>query len=612
VTSGGRRYGLVARIGVVVFGLLLASAGVARGQDQAGEGPPVPPDSARGDAAADTVAATPADTTAGAQPDSFPPPPELVSFPEPDLAGWTAGVWEWTREDLLESGALTLADLLEQLPGVTPVRSGLVGLPVGASAFGATGGRLHIVLDGFELDPLGSSTFDLARLELGQLRRVRVERRLDGLRIELETIAPFDPRPYTLVEAGTGQLLASNMFRGTFLAPRFIGRPMGLGIEYLDTRRTSLTPEAASSFSAWFKWGILSKERGLQLEVRRSNMKRSGVSALAGEGSRQDWVLRGRNAFSPNFVAEAYIGQSSNDDGFGETKVRESSFQTGLRAMYRAERLWAGGAVRTRSHASFPPVEAELEVGGRPLPFLQLSGDVAWANWREAGRAAAVTVRSELGPFAGLRAFGELSAGDEGVPFVAYDGTRAVVTSRDALRFGGEWSRGDFQAGAARVRLRTDGIPTFGLPFDRTPGIYPGGEVQGWELTARVPLFWKPLSLEGWYTRWEGNRWIYLPDESWRAGLVYHHLPLKSGNLEILARIEARYRGAMLVPDTEGGASLVPGVTTLDGYLHIRIVGVRGFLRWENMTRLQNVYDLPGRNLPGPRFFYGIKWELWD
>ena len=57
-----------------------------------------------------------------------------------------------------------------------------------------TAGRTEVVLDGYVLDPHLDGTYDLSRLELVALRRLVVERRLDLLRIEIETLEPFDPR----------------------------------------------------------------------------------------------------------------------------------------------------------------------------------------------------------------------------------------------------------------------------------------------------------------------------------------------------------------------------------------------------------------------------------
>jgi hypothetical protein len=124
------------------------------------------------------------------------------------------------------------------------------------------------------------------------------------------------------------------------------------------------------------------------------------------------------------------------------------------------------------------------------------------------------------------------------------------------------------------------------------------------------------LTLSSWITDWQdADGWTYLPSRSWRTALELHTLPLESGNLELLARAEAHMRGSVLAFDPAaldgaGAYSRLPAYTTADGYLQIRVIDVRAFIRWEDI--LGNIEDLPGRIQRGPRIFYGVKWNLWN
>jgi hypothetical protein len=60
---------------------------------------------------------------------------------------------------------------------------------------------------------------------------------------------------------------------------------------------------------------------------------------------------------------------------------------------------------------------------------------------------------------------------------------------------------------------------------------------------------------------------------------------------------------------TPGG--FLPANNTFDAYAHIRIIDVRIFGRFEDILG-QNAIDVPGRFLPGPRLFYGVKWQFWN
>jgi hypothetical protein len=73
---------------------------------------------------------------------------------------------------------------------VATFSAGMFVQPEAAAAFGGTVGRVEIEIDGYILDPLAASTFDLAQLPLTQIRELRVQRRLGLLRIRIFTAAP--------------------------------------------------------------------------------------------------------------------------------------------------------------------------------------------------------------------------------------------------------------------------------------------------------------------------------------------------------------------------------------------------------------------------------------
>jgi hypothetical protein len=49
----------------------------------------------------------------------------------------------------------------------------------------------------------------------------------------------------------------------------------------------------------------------------------------------------------------------------------------------------------------------------------------------------------------------------------------------------------------------------------------------------------------------------------------------------------------------------------LNGYLQIRIIDVRAFIQWEDMLGKGRV-EIPDRITPGPRVYYGVKWQLFN
>jgi hypothetical protein len=573
----------------------------------------------------DTIPPIPGDTIPPAPGDTVPtdtlkPVVVVAPFQPGEAPRWTAGVWEWDRDALLRSTALTLTELLAQIPGVTPIRSGFLGHPETAALPGGTGGFSEIYLDGFALDPLDAGTYDLSRLELVHLNRVRVERRGGGLRVDLETVAPTDHRPFSMVEAGTGDS-GARMVRGTFMTPDFIVGPLALGIERLEGSGLFAT-EPANTFTGWLKWARGFGPATLQLELRRNSVEWNTPEKVSMKGFRQDWVVRARSPIAAGLTTEAFLGASSIEDQYADTTVAMRGVQGGLRAVYESDLFWTTATLRGRDQALLPRLEADAAAGLRLPGAIHLSGDITNADWRGGRQARSWGVRAELEPITGIRPFVEWSRGTRGVPGLRDDDGLAILTERDAVRAGGELAWRGARLGAAWNRIEADALADFGLPFDRTGALYPGGMLQGLEVNGRVPLLWEPLWVEGWYTRWTGaNPWIYLPGQSWRAALVYHDTPMPSGNLEVSARLELSHRDGMLVPTmsagSEGvpgsaGTSVVPQMTSLDFYLQIRILDVRAFIRWNNIAHQLNQRDLPTRPFPGQRTFYGIKWSFWN
>lgn len=615
------------RSGVALLGLVTA---VLLPSEARAQEPPPRPDIPADTAAVDTAAVPDSRDLSvqdGAAADTLEPVDVVPRLPGGPTPSWRGGVWEWDRDAIQASGAITLTDLLERIPGVQPVRYGLFGQSEAVSVWGLAGGGMEVVLDGFVLDPLDAGIHDLSRIELVHLDRVRVERSAGRLRVELETVAPIDHRAYSIIEAGMGQPDDSKMIRGLFQTPRFLGGPFSVAIDRVDSdgfRRA----EPANAFAGWLKWGRVSENSALQLEVRQNDVERTLPDGTVVDGARRDWVVRARGAPAVGLTTEVYLGASSIDENLvprapagddgdeGEdatVRMTVQSVQAGANAAYRSDRGWGRAAVRLRNDENLPLVETELAGGVNPFGPLHLSGSVGWADWRRGVAGGTYGAKIEVGPIFGFRPFAEVSGGRRGVPFLRDATGRAVLTERTSFRAGGDFEWKGLHLGGAFVGLSADSVATFGLPFDYGAGLFSGGELRGWEVVGRVPLLWEPLSLEGSYVRWNGaSRWIYTPQESWRAALVYSHSPLESGNLEVLARLEGRHQGAMAVPTSDGALVGVAPYTAYDFYLQLRILDVRIFVRWENLLRSLDIQYLPERAFPSQRVFYGVKWHFWN
>lgn len=550
-----------------------------------------------------------------------PPPPILPALDPLGPASWARGVWEWDRLALRRLPDLSLVHLLERLPGVVPVRADVVNQAESAAILGATAGGIRYVLDGFELDPLVAPTFDPSRIPLLALERVRVERGVTGATVHLETLSPDHPQPRSIVEAGTGDF-GVNLFRGMFLGPSVLGGPLGLGFERLASG--GAIPGSSNHVAGWIKWSWVRDASGIQIEFRQSTMDRSGVAAGL-DGTRRDWVVRARTARGP-LTGEVYAGASAVEEERGEALVREGTPQGGLRlrgAWDAPVPLEARTAFRLRDHPRLPSGELELGVRAFPLPLLAVEAEAVQGWWDEGPATGRWLARAQAGPVVGMSAFGEVFRGspllgDGPTLRVPSPHDASLQVTRDGLRAGAELRYRDVSLAAAAIRTTADTVPAFGLPTEGTLPRPAGGEATGLELIVHLPTGWDPLTVQGWYVGM--NRpagWLYLPEHHWRAGLVYHHFPLPSGNLELFARAEHRFRGRMTVPATaEPEPGPLPGLTevgsmrTTNLELSIRVLTVRAFFRWDNMLNRRPQQDLPAFTHPGQHVLYGVKWEF--
>ncbi len=141
-------------------GLTLGIPGPLAAQDP---DPATPPAAVQDSTAADSAAA---DTM---------PAPSFPLFPDP--ASERPGVaQDWEMMDLLSTGALSFADLLEFTPFLDPLRAGFLEGPQSVIFAGGGGGSFRYTLDGYEIVPFTSAALDLHLISLVELQRIALVR----------------------------------------------------------------------------------------------------------------------------------------------------------------------------------------------------------------------------------------------------------------------------------------------------------------------------------------------------------------------------------------------------------------------------------------------------
>jgi hypothetical protein len=596
----------------------------------------VSPDSAR--VSPDTAQVADSLGAAGAQlpPDSVPADTIFYNLPALESGipeGFATGVWSWDSDEIMASGANTLAELLSEVPGVVTLLGGDYGTPVAISALGLGGGGVRIVRDGFEVFPLDGGLADLQRVGLVGVTRVRFERSAGEMVIELTTYRYQDGRPFSLVEAGTGQL-DTNLFRGTYADPTALGGSIALGLERVDTRGYGQN-EGGNRTGTWLRYQVHWSDRaGLAFDFRRMGSE-TQVSDYARSVRRTDLTVRGRLEVVEGLVVEAYTGRSTHDvdDARVDYELEGGTrAQHGVRVAASGGGLWARGAYRLFTDDDLPSYRVD-GAGGYTAARFGISGRVSHASW-EARSVLGYGSGGWLGPVAGATLFASLDAGSyaartgppldvrpEPVPPLAPPtppaGPTFATTERTVLRVGASISRFGTTLAAAGLRADNDVHVPLGTELDRGSPIVPGTERYGVEAWGSLPTPWRALRLEGSYQHWD-TPGPYLPEQIYQAAFVFHRTYLESENFELWWSLGVRGHDPMLafVADDgqggPGGLATVPFFQSWYGRIQARIVTVRLFFSWENLSVRRNLQDFPGRLLPVTRSFFGLRWDLWN
>lgn len=140
----------------------------------------------------------------------------IARFEVPRLAEVTDRL-AFNREQILSSGAVNVADLLDRVPGVTSFRSGwLAG--VHAASFAGDFARVRYFIDGVELDavqPREAGVLDLTDIPLWTLDGLVIERAAGEVRVWMQSWRTDRTTPYTRADIFTGDL-NTNGFRALF------------------------------------------------------------------------------------------------------------------------------------------------------------------------------------------------------------------------------------------------------------------------------------------------------------------------------------------------------------------------------------------------------------
>jgi hypothetical protein len=549
-------------------------------------------------------------------------------------SGYATGIWEWDRHALMANGANTLAELFQAIPGLITLSGGDYGTPSAMSAFGQGGAGYRIVRDGFELYPAEGGVVDLQHVGLAGIGRVRLDRSMGQMVVEMWSHEYDDGRPFSVVETGTGDL-ATNMFRGVFADPRALGGSLAVGLERIDTRgrRTgSEETEGGNRTGTWLRYQLHLKDRfGLGLDYRRMGTQ-TKVADYVPTTNRTDAIVRAGLRVADGVTLNGYAGRSSV-----RVEVAPGSYDLtgGSRDQYGGTlgldlgAFWANASYRG-FEGRLPSGRIEATGGVTSLRWGGVSGRFARASWNDVNTSN-LGARAWVTPVGGLTLFGAYEAGEfgsrdgpllEGSPAPPIAPNRGIVpgiatiTDRTTWRAGLTVSQWGVTLGGAALYAWSDLALPLGTELDVGAPADVGVHRRGYEGMAVLPTILDGLRIEGSYQWWD-EEGPYLPEQVYRGSFEFHRVFKESGNLELWGSLGVRGHDSMLtfVADDGtgvGGLARVPFYQSWYVRVQVRVVTVRLWIGMDNMFLRRNLQNYPDRLLPYGRSFFAIRWDLWN
>lgn len=537
----------------------------------------------------------------------------------PDVSGRRV---VWDRAAIFGSGALTLPELLEQVPGATVGRAGFIAGAAVASWYGQPG-RVRVFLDGLEideLDPRSGGVAELSRIQLWAMEEVAVERAAGELRVHLRTWRVQLTTPQTRTDVLTGAE-NTNLYRG-FYGKRFHnGGVLQLAAQQYSTVNGTVGADG-DALAAFLRAGIARGDWSVDAVALRFGRTRLPTRrfVLAGQASADPDAIprfKGRdvtayvraafrNADSTGLWATVQAGtiQSIEDDSTGgatadaDTVVSQSQWVGALG--YTRGAFRASGTARLRAQGGdtrFAPALRTSWDGER----LGLSAYAELAG-PDSTRRIDVLGRLQVFRWLHLGAAASQHAPDD----AAAEGPARLTTRGElGLTWRDRWlTVGVVQRGEARV----GGMPLFDA--DYVAEVLPAAT--GLEIGLRGPVL-GPVSFA-----WRGTDWgeeaLYRSSLESRAEMrvetdLRKYLPRAKFHLTFVATHE--YRNDFLAPDGNGGTVRAKGASALGTLLDLRIGSANVF--WYNRNFTGKAYEtIPGYLMPRLVQLYGIRWEFWN
>ena len=547
----------------------------------------------------------------------------------------------WDRDSLFASGALTLADFLDRVPGLASMRARFYLAPQ-VGAYNGDVSRVRLFLDGVELEPLDARSngiTELSQFPIAALEQLVVERGANELRVLMRSWrGPNRVTAETRADVYTGDN-RSNTFRG-FLARR---AKNGFAFQAMLQRRSTddrLLGGDGDATAIFTRIGIVKPKWSLDGTIVRVNTAQQALSLI----NVDSYLQTGRPIPEQSYVQrDAYLRFGVGDVTRGPwLQLIAASRQNAERSAQRPAIAGSGFAADSAdttttstqyvasagwssSRAQVSVTERLRLVGGLTLhqPSARIGLDLgrltatAYAERDPFSEVTRGDAFVRVQPIRWFAVSGAVSYGTTGSLLIPVDSTNVrrsiglpvakAARGEVAIRLGHLWVQGGGVIRDSAV-LRAPGL------FDRSTPLVAEGRVLGATMQISGPLT-RGFSVHVNGIRWENAGW-YRPQTEVRSELTwrYHWTgATKTGGFDFLLSGDAEYRTAAFVPYITAANRIAALPTFTATPLGLRLeFTIKDATISAQIRNLLNVpySTVPGLLMPGPLTIYGVRWTF--
>lgn len=542
--------------------------------------------------------------------------------------------YTWDRAAIGNTAALTLIQLLEQVPGLTVYASGWIPSPQFASYYGNPA-RLRIFVDGAELIALGNKTsypLDLANVAIWNVQQMTVERGVDEVRVYIQTWNVTHTHTESRVDIVTGNL-GTNLLRGFFgkrwengFGVQFAGQVWGTQAD------ASFANSTGSANDLMLRVGYAQGPWSVDGYVERGNGERDPQLGRIID-SPSSVVLSG---IIPGAVGSKRIAYLRA--GFGQADTSRWWAQMMLNSQQVTERNPPSTvAIFPESLTVIQNATQLIVGGGLNAGAFKLSASDRY-RWLPAGGSDEFTARASIGgKFLSLSAFGDYVLDSGGI----LEGALTIApTEWLKLEGAAGYRKADSAAGgngpSARltVGVKLGRVWFTGGVVQRDASVVPGLVAYDTLYTsaataAATGAFFSAngkvvgdVGVNLWVIRWQAPGW-YRPQLQER-GEVYLDTQwlsqFPSGNFGLHAAFGSEYRSDVMFPTAgipETFDSPTPPAVAFHSvtlYFNLQVRVLTATLYFNSIFALSpSPYELvPQYLMPVQIYTYGLRWSFWN